>query len=79
MTKGKITNPSELRSVLLQTMEGVIEGKVGTSQANTVVGISQEIHKSLKQEWEMRCYAAENLVIQNGRIVHVMLDDKSNG
>jgi len=70
----KITSPNELRAVLLSTMEGIIEGKVSVSQGNAIASISQEVHKSIRQEWDMRCFAAENLSIADGKIVNVLLE-----
>ena len=32
----------------------VLEGRVNVSQANAVVGLSTEVHKSIRQEWDMR-------------------------
>ena len=64
----KINSPGELRSILLQTMTGVLEGKVSVPQANAVVGLSAEAHKSIRQEWDMTVYAAENLILEHGEI-----------
>lgn len=75
MKSNKITSPSELRAVLLAAMEGVLEGRVSVPQANSIAAVSQEVHKSIRQEWDMRCYAADNLTIQGGSIVKILLDD----
>jgi hypothetical protein len=56
----KINSPAELRSILLQTMAAVIEGKMSVPQANAVVGLSSEAHKSIRQQWDMTLHLAEN-------------------
>lgn len=56
----KINSPAELRSILLQTMTAVLEGKVSVPQANAVVGLSGEAHKSIRQQWDMTLHLAEN-------------------
>jgi len=71
----KIGSPAELRAILLQTMVGVVEGRCNVSQANAVVGLSGEVHKSIRQEWDMRVYAAENLTIHQARILCLGVSD----
>lgn len=61
MKTTEVTNPSELRSVLLHCIEGVMEERVSVPQANAIANLSSELHKSIRQEWDMRVYAAENL------------------
>lgn len=72
--KNKIATPAELRAVLLATIEGVIEGRVNVAMANSVVGLSSEVHKSVRQEWDMRVFAANNLVIQKEGLIKTLLD-----
>jgi hypothetical protein len=72
MTKRKITKAEDLRGALLATIEGVLEGRVNVSQANAVVGLSGELHKSIKQEWDMRVFANEKLALERGRILEVI-------
>lgn len=72
MKANKITNASELRAVLLGAMEAVIEGSMNVSQANALVGISSEVHKSIRQEWDMRVYAAENIAVQKAQVLKVL-------
>lgn len=69
----RITTPAELRALLLECAVRVMEGTTNVSQANAVASLSAEVHKSVRQEWEMRCYAAENLGIEEGRIVRTLL------
>jgi hypothetical protein len=72
MTNRKIVTAQDLRGVLLATIEGVLEGRVNTSQANQVAQLSAEFHKSLRQEWDMKVYANENLTIEHGRLVRLI-------
>lgn len=72
MKDKKLINASDLRGALLATIEGVLEGRVNVSQANAVVGLSGELHKSIRQEWDMRVYANENLNIAAGEVVKVI-------
>ena len=68
----KITTPQEHRALLLAAMEAVCEGRVNVAQANALTGLSAEVHKSIRQEWDMRVYAAENLTIEQGRVVKML-------
>jgi hypothetical protein len=68
----KITTPSEHRSFLLSAMEAVAEGRINVSQANAIVGISGEFHKSIRQEWDMRVYAEENITIKGGKVIKML-------
>ena len=56
----KINSPAELRAILLQCMEMVIEGKMTVNQANAVASLSSEAHKSIRQQWEMTLELVEN-------------------
>lgn len=55
-----IESPADLRRQLLSCISGVLEGKVSVPQANAIAGASAEVHKSIRQEWDMRIYATEN-------------------
>lgn len=68
----KINTPAEHRAFLLEAMAAVAEGRINVSQANAIVGISGEFHKSVRQEWDMRVYAAENITIANGRVIKML-------
>lgn len=68
----KIVTPQDHRALLIASMEAVCEGRMNVSQANAIVGLSGEVHKSIRQEWDMRVYAAENLTIEQGRIVKML-------
>jgi len=78
MKNRKIQTASELRGVLLATIEAVIEGRVNVAQANSVAQLSGEFHKSIRQEWDMRVYAHEHMTIDQGKIVK-LLDGDSDG
>lgn len=68
----KITSPQALRAVLLSSIEAVLEGRLSVAQANAVVGLSEQVHSSIRQEWDMRCYAASNFGLQQGRVVEML-------
>lgn len=72
MSENKIGTSSDLRAVLLASIEGVLEGRVNVGQANAVIGLSAELHKSIRQEWDMRVYASENLTLQNGKLLKLL-------
>lgn len=73
----KLVNAADLRGALLATIEGVLEGRVNVSQANAVIGLSGEVHKSIRQEWDMRVYANENLSLEAGKVIN-LLEDATN-
>lgn len=70
--QNKITTANELRAILLGSIEAVLEGRINVAQANSVIGLSTEVHKSLKQEWEMRCYAADNFRMSDGNVIKLL-------
>lgn len=73
----KIATPAELRSVLLQTMVNVLEGRTTVAQANSAIGCSVEIHKSIKQEWDMReDYASGAITIEGGVVRRLLGSDE---
>ena len=68
----KITSPEDLRAILLATIEGVLEGRVNVAQGNVIASLSGELHKSIKQQWDMSVYSTENLSISAGRIIKIL-------
>jgi len=72
MNKRKITTAQDLRGVLLASIEAVLEGRINVAQANAVVGLSGELHKSIRQEWDMRVYANENLSLCAGEVIELL-------
>lgn len=70
--QNKITTPAEHRALLLASIEAVACGRMNVAQANAVVGLSAEVHKSIRQEWDMRVYAAENLYLDKGQVIKVL-------
>jgi hypothetical protein len=75
MKTNKIISPSDHRALLLAAMEAVCEGRMNVGQANALVGLSGELHKSIRQEWDMRVFAAENLTLEHGRVVKMLGDE----
>jgi hypothetical protein len=71
----KINTPAEHRAFLLAAMEAVAEGRINVAQANAIVGISGEFHKSVRQEWDMRVYATEHLTIEHGKVIKMLESD----
>lgn len=65
----KINTPSELREVLGETIVALLEDKINIKSSEAVVGLSNEIHKSIAQEWEMRVYMAEQLTYKQSTAV----------
>lgn len=72
----RITTPSEHRALLIATMEAVLDGRVNVAMANSVVGLSAEVHKSIRQEWDMRVFAAENINIESGKLMKMIEADR---
>lgn len=70
--QSRISSPGDLRAVLLLTIEGVLEGRVSVSQANAVSSLAAQVHSSISKEWDMRCYAAENLALEKGEVVRLL-------
>lgn len=68
----KIVTANDLRGALLASIEGVLEGRLSIGMANAVVGLSGELHKSIRQEWDMRVYANENLNLHAGQVVKLI-------
>jgi hypothetical protein len=53
-------------------MEALLCGKLNVAMANALAGMSGEVHKSLKQEWNMRVFAAENLTLDHGQVIKML-------
>jgi hypothetical protein len=67
----QIETPAEFRALLMSTAVAVLEGRVNVAQANAVVGLSTEVHKSLRQQWDMQCYVAENIAVSGGQVLRL--------
>ena len=76
MINRKLITAADLRGALLTTIQGVLEGKINVAQANAVASLSEEVHKSIRQEWDMRVYANENLTLKSARVI-ALLDDEA--
>lgn len=74
----KITTPAEHRALLLAAMEALVEGRLNVAQANSLAGLSAEVHKNLRQEWDMRVYAAENLNLIDAEVVKLIGVDNAD-
>ena len=70
--KRKLVTADDLRGALLASIEAVLEGRINVGQANAVVGLSCELHKSIRQEWDMRVYANENLCLARGQVIELL-------
>jgi len=71
----KLKTPADLRGILLSSIEAVLEGRLNIGQANAVIGLSGELHKSVRQEWDMRVYATENLSLKAGEVIKILEDN----
>lgn len=69
-----IDSPAALRGLLVEAMVGVLEGRVSVPQANAVAGLGVEVHKSIRQEWDMREYVLKNLSLREGRVLLKVID-----
>lgn len=76
--ESKITTPNDLRRALMETIAGVIDGKLPVAHANAVVGLCQEVHKSIQQEWDMRVYATENLALDTHSVVQLIGNESAD-
>ena len=66
-----IKSPDEWRGMLMSAAVAVLDGRVNIAQANSVIGLSTEVHKSLRQEWDMRRYVSESITINHGRLIRL--------
>lgn len=69
MAKG-ITNTSDLRKMLLETIAGVKSGKIEPRQASAIAALSSKILQSAKLDLEaLRYNSSENAVEKAGQRV----------
>jgi len=61
-----IRSAEEHRALLLVAMVAVCDGRMSIPQANALVGLSAEVHKSIRQQWDMLLYASDNLKLSPG-------------
>lgn len=75
-----IRSAEDHRALLLDAMLAVCDGRMSVPQANALVGLSAEVHKSIRQQWDMLIYAADNLVLGPGGRVKKLppCDDKDD-
>lgn len=67
-----IRSAGDHRRLLLDAMVAVTEGRMNVGQANAISSLSAEVHKSIKLEWDMICYAAETFVIGPGNQITLL-------
>jgi hypothetical protein len=72
-----IKTANDLRSVLMKTIEGVIEGRVPVAHAGAIANLSEQVHKSIEQEWDMRVYANEHFRLDAPQVI-ALIGDYSN-
>lgn len=75
----RITTPSDLRGVLVLTIEGLLEGRVDVHRANAIARLTEQIHSSIDKEWDMRVYAANNFGLKAGEVVKLISGEDDNG
>lgn len=67
-----VRSAKEHRRLLLDGMVALIEGRMSVPVANALSGLSTEVHKSVRLEWDMITYAADNVEIGDGNQVNVV-------
>ena len=72
---GKLKTAADLRAVLLESLEAVLEGRLSVPMANAIVGLAGQMHSSIRQEWDMRVYAAENFSYRHGEVIKLIEGD----
>ena len=51
-------------------MVALVNGEISVPEANAIVGMSSEVHKSLKLDWDQqRAYVASNVKLVKGKVV----------
>jgi hypothetical protein len=71
----EVTSPIELRSLLIESAKAVVDGRLTVQQANSVSGLSSEVHKSLKMEYVGQMLDSGAYSINDGRL-HKVLEAK---
>jgi hypothetical protein len=71
-----IKTANDLRLAIMQTIEGVIDGKVSVTHAKAVAELSEQVHKSLQQEWDMRVYAHEHFSLDKAGAIVLLGSDQ---
>lgn len=72
----KITTANDLRGALLGSIEKLLNNEINIGQANAIVGLSAELHKSIKQEWEMRKEANEIYAMDKSEVIALLVGEK---
>jgi len=72
MKPNKIVTQSDLRAVLLASIEAVLEGRLSVPMANAVVGLAEQVHSSIRQQWDMSVYASENMAYAQAQVIKLI-------
>lgn len=67
----KIESAAEWRALLMNAAIALLDQKLTVPMSNALVGLSAEVHKSIKQEFDMRCYVAGNIVLEDGKVMRL--------
>ena len=65
-----IDEPRKLRGLVIEAMQAVIEGRITVMQGNSIASLATEVHKSIRLEWDMHCYA-RTMRLEESRIIEV--------
>jgi hypothetical protein len=57
-------------------MVALVEQRMSIGQANALVGLSAEVHKSIRAEFDVVCYAAENFWLGEGNQLKFIEDSE---
>jgi hypothetical protein len=71
----EIKTANDLRIALMATIQGLIDGEITPIQAQVITGLSEQVHKSVEQEWGMRVYAYEVMGIDAKNTVCLLGND----
>lgn len=66
MEKVTIKAPEDQRKLLLDAMVALVEGRMNVAQANALAALSCEVHKSIRQQFDILVYAAEHFKLGEG-------------
>lgn len=66
MTSNNVKNTSDLRKLLLETIEGVRKGKISHQQAQAISGLSARILQSARLDLDVIRYTASEAATHGG-------------
>lgn len=73
--RNTITSSRKHRALLIGAMEALVEGRMSVPVANALSALSSEVHKSIRQEWDMICYSAENFALGKGNEILILSEE----